>query len=247
MLKRLYLLATTFHDESTKVIEFIERTTKHGSRVLDVGCGLGRYLRLLSSRGYDVTGIDANPIIVKANNESGFHCVSPDSFDETEGKYDVILLSHVIEHFPPDQLLLFVERYLDRLELGGAVVIATPLASNNFYDDFDHVKPYHPLGLTMVFGEDASQVQYYARNKLRLVDLWYRRSYWRINHVRARMFRSPHARLLQVADVLAALLFRVSGGLLGRTDGWVGLFKKTDEIAVGSAVGSIGVGPNDAT
>ena len=60
-----------------------------------------------------------------------------------------------------------MDGYLDRLKVGGHLVIATPLMSNNFYDDFDHVRPYQSLGILMVFGGGAAQVQYYARKSPR--------------------------------------------------------------------------------
>ena len=43
--------------------------------------------------------------------------------------------------FPPGELLEFLDRWLDQLEDGGELVVATPLMSVHFYDDFDHVKP----------------------------------------------------------------------------------------------------------
>src|SRR5690349_793215 len=124
--------------------------------VLDVGCGYGRYLRLLSERGVDAVGVDVNESIVQANRRDGLQCMTPEEFFRSAVKPRVILMSHVIEHFPPRDLVAFVDKWLDRLEPGGELVIATPLESPHFYDDFDHVKPYHPEGLMMVFGGDRA-------------------------------------------------------------------------------------------
>jgi hypothetical protein len=143
--------------------------------------------------------------------------------DET---FDLVLMSHVIEHFAPADLVGFIDGYLDRLRLGGHLLIATPLFSSNFFDDFDHVRPYHPIGLLMVFGRDHAQVQYYARNQIELRDIWFRRSPCRGNFVRTRYMTSPLTRLLQFAEFASAIVFRVSFGLFGQTDGWVGLFRK---------------------
>jgi predicted SAM-dependent methyltransferase len=65
-------------------------------------------------------------------------------------------MSHVIEHFSPKDLIPFLDDYLDRLKVGGRLVIAIPLLTPYFYDDFDHVKPYHPMGILMVFCADRA-------------------------------------------------------------------------------------------
>lgn len=229
--RALYQGALKADGESQVVRAFLSQAssanTSSSFRVLDVGCGYGRYLRLLKDDGFDVTGVETNPAIVASNRAAGLVCLEPKDLPSRGVNCDAMLFSHVIEHFAPADLVQFLDTYLDRLVPGGHVVIATPLASNNFYDDFDHVKPYQPLGLLMVFGTDDAQVQYYARNKLRLIDIWYRRSYWRINHARGRLVAGRSRRLLQAVDFLSAVAFRLTGGLLGRTDGWVGLFEKT--------------------
>jgi hypothetical protein len=176
--------------------------------------------------GFAATGVDINAAIVQHNRDAGLNCITVEEFERTADQYDVILMSHVIEHFAPKELVEFMDAYLDRLKAGGQLVIATPLISSNFYDDFDHVRPYQPIGLLMVFGPDQAQVQYYARNRLALRDVWFRRSPWRGSYRRARYINGPMSRVLQCFEFLAALGFRASGGLLGRADGWVGRFEK---------------------
>lgn len=229
--KRLYRATVTFDHEVRKVTALIGSVCPSPAkqwRVLEVGCGYGRYQRTLSGLGFDVTGVEENPIIVHANREVGLRCFTTEEFTQTNDTYDVILMSHVIEHFAPRDLMPFIDRYLDRLKIGGRLVIATPLLTRLFYEDFDHVKPYHPIGLLMVFGEDHAQVQYYARNKLRLEDIWIRRGPWRFAHRRARYIRSPVTRLLQLLELAGALAFRLSVGIIGQANGWVGMFRKIE-------------------
>lgn len=227
MLKRLYRSLAVIDDESPKVLEFIDRVAKPGLRVLDVGCGLGRYLRVLSARDFYATGVEANPDIVAANVKSGLRCFTPDDHPAVDGEYDVVLMSHVVEHFSPAELLQFLDGYLDRLRPGGWLIIATPLMSPYFYDDFDHVRPFHPVGLDMVFGERPAQVQYQSRNCLAVRDVWFRRSPHRITYARGVYIRSFGTRIIQIAGLVLALMFRLSFGMFGRTDGWVGLYQKT--------------------
>jgi len=120
-----------------------------------------------------------------------------------------------------------MDGYLDRLKPGGRLVIATPLMSDYFYDDFDHIKPYQPAGIQMVFGEGAAQVQYYSRNKLALRELWFRRSPKRISYTRARYLPTRAHWVLLTLDLLAGAAFLLSARLFGTTNGWVGVFEKT--------------------
>jgi SAM-dependent methyltransferase len=230
MLKRFYLYVMTDDREMETVASFAAKVDQHG-RVIDIGCGYGRYLSLLKTRGFDVTGVDINPELVAACRKSGFACFSPAEFAVRDEAYDAMLMTHVIEHFSPSDLLPFIDGYLDRLRVGGHLVIATPLMSNNFYDDFDHVRPYQPLGLLMVFGRGAAQVQYYARNCLELRDIRFRRGPWRLNYSPLRFATDRRRYLMQAIDLACVLLFHVSFGLLGRTDGWVGLFRKIERSA----------------
>lgn len=225
MLKSMYGRLMHLPGESRKVLDFVA----HGGgrrRVLDIGCGYGRNLKPLIAAGHEVLGVEVNPTIVQANIAGGLPCVTVDDFGRASGTYDVLLMSHIVEHFAPPDLFAFIDGYLDRLAVGGQLVIATPLMSNNFFDDFDHVRPYQPMGLQMVFGGTGAQVQYYSRNRLALRDVWFRRSPWRMNHCRARHVFGPATRALQLLDVVSVLAFKLSFGLLGRTDGWVGRFEK---------------------
>jgi SAM-dependent methyltransferase len=233
-IKRLYRKVIEFSGEQRKIAAFAARTVPIGTgqaRALDVGCGYGRNLRWLLDLGFDAIGVELNPAIVAANVANGLRCVTPEDLPRTERAFDLVLMSHVIEHLPPRDLLAFMDGYLDRLRIGGHLVIATPLLSPYFFYDFDHVRPYHPVGLDMVFGPDAAQVQYRGRNRLVLRDIWFRRSPFRWLFDRALYVRSPLTRLVQVSDFITALLFRLSFGLVGRTDGWVGLYEKLDPAA----------------
>ena len=230
-LKHVYREVVTFNNEGSKITEYVKRACCKPAQkceVLEVGCGYGRHLRILNGLGFDVTGVDVNREIVRTNREAGLRCLTTDEFSQSNESYDVILMSHVIEHFTPKDLVPFLDGYLERLKVGGRLIIATPLVTRFFYDDFDHVKPYHPMGLLMVFGEEHAQVQYYSRNKLRLEDVWIRRGHWRFAHRRSRYMNSPATRLLQVAEFASALAFRLSAGLIGQADGWVGMFRKVD-------------------
>jgi SAM-dependent methyltransferase len=225
MLSRLCLAVENSDGESAKLLMMINKCAHPESRILDVGCGYGRKLNLLLSAGYaNTTGVEINAEIVKHNKERGLPCVTVDEFNRSEDKYDIILMSHV-------------DDYLDHLVSGGHLVIATPLMSSYFYDDFDHVKPYQPAGISAVFGVDKAQVQYYSKNKLILKDLWFRKSAYRMSFVRGKYINTPRnkytnmlaALLFPLPTLLSGFVFFLSNRFLSKTDGWVGVFQKVEK------------------
>lgn len=226
-LKTLVQTIAAPDNESPKILAMFRRhVPAAGAAVLDVGCGYGRNLRLLQGAGYQAVGVEINPVIVEKNRAEGLACQTLEEFQADDRRYDAILMSHIIEHFPPEQLLTVLDGYLDRLAPGGHLVVATPLLSPYFYDDFDHVKPYMPMGLLMVFGGGEGQVQYYARNRLALRDIWFRRSPYRPRFFRGLYFKGKTSMGLSALVLAGAIAFRLSGGLIGRKDGWVGVFQK---------------------
>ena len=64
-------------------------------RVLDVGCGAGRFLRWLQLRGHDVVGIDVSPGAVEACRRQGLeqvHVLSLGGVSRRLGAFDTVLL-----------------------------------------------------------------------------------------------------------------------------------------------------------
>ena len=216
--------------EQNKVAWYVKKyCPSTNSKLLDVGCGEGRYLKNLTNLGYNVLGVEQNEVIVNRNKLAGLNCVTVDNFLKDEKKFDLILMSHIIEHFEPDELKDFLEYYLKRLRKGGFLIIATPLMNPRFYDDFDHIKPYSPVGIMMVFGSEKSQVKYYSSEKIQLLDVWFRSSYFRFSNYGGRFIPSNAGKVYLLIEIASALLWRLSFRLIGRKDGWVGVFKKISQ------------------
>lgn len=95
-------------------------------RVMDVGCGAGGMLELLSRYG-EVTGIDTSPELVDICRSRGFERVSVASAYElpvAPASVDLITLFDTIEHVPDDARVL--EQCRRALRPGGLVFISVP-------------------------------------------------------------------------------------------------------------------------
>jgi cyclopropane fatty-acyl-phospholipid synthase-like methyltransferase len=65
------LYADRDEKEAEQLIEFLEETLLSGQyhSILDLGCGRGRHSHNLARRGYEVTGIDLSPEVIKTAKE----------------------------------------------------------------------------------------------------------------------------------------------------------------------------------
>ena len=109
------------------------KEVKTGSRVLDVGCGVGRWSRMLAARGAQVTGIDLSPtMIAQAKKRARREDVSSrcrflvqdlaalDAGDEFDLVLGVTVLQHILD---PASLRVAVQRMADHLAPGGRMVL----------------------------------------------------------------------------------------------------------------------------
>ncbi|WP_254563463.1 class I SAM-dependent methyltransferase [Oscillatoria sp. HE19RPO] len=229
-----YLFITENNQEQKQLGKFIdELNISKKCQILDLGCGYGNNIQYLQNKNNNkITGIDINALIIDQNRKEGLDCLTVEEFEKQKEKYiekyDVLLMCHVIEHLPSNELLDFMNYYLDCLKKGGHLIIATPLYYSGFYDDFDHVKPYHPTGIDLVFGRRSAQVQYVARHQLELVDIWFRKSQHKLQFFPGLYLKNkpkwPH-----LINLTLAILFKASFGVIGRKTGWMGLYRKVSE------------------
>lgn len=220
MLKSIW----NFSDERRRLVRLLEPIDRD-MPVLDIGCGYGRNLELLRQLGFtNLTGVEKNPQLAAEVRSRGFQCLSPEQVGQEEGCYGMLLMSHIIEHFEYPDLHEFIEDYLRLLRNGGALVIVTPLFHDSFYNDFDHVKPYLPIGLSMVFCEVGAQVQFQSTHALRLENIDFYRDQQRVRFHPSLYLPGSQAWPIQLNRLLK-LLFVMSGGYMGRKIGWMGLYR----------------------
>jgi SAM-dependent methyltransferase len=104
-----------------------------GTRVLDVGCGVGRWSRLLASRGALVTGVDLSPTMIAQSRqrakEAGLasRCrflVQDSAMLDVGGAFDLVLGVTVLQHIlDPIALRAAVQRMARHLAPAGRMIL----------------------------------------------------------------------------------------------------------------------------
>ena len=122
-----------------------------GMPILDLGCGRGEWLSLLSAAGLEAYGVDTNRVFVAACREKGLRVTEEDALAHLRGLPDAHLGAvtgfHIIEHLPLDVLVNLIDETVRVLKPGGLAIFETPNAQNvlvgshNFYLDPTHVRP----------------------------------------------------------------------------------------------------------
>ena len=100
-------------------------------RVLDIGCGIGKYLHYLKELGWNVYGVDISKRAVEGARASGLDKVFQGELQDVgleDNLFDVVDMHHVFEHVPdPNRTLREVHRVL---KPGGEVVFTLPNSSS---------------------------------------------------------------------------------------------------------------------
>ena len=122
-LDRLYAHSTNniIHHLSTK------------TKIIDIGCYTGRILSMIKQKGYqNVLGLDPSDFAAKiAKEKNGIDVVVGSLFDDLEiGRFDFVILTHVLEHIV--DLRAFITRIHDLLRAGGKIYVEVPDAHNFF-------------------------------------------------------------------------------------------------------------------
>ena len=199
--------------------------TKPKSRILDIGCGLGRYLIPLTTEEHFVVGIDKNPEIVKMLNLKGYSNVYTvsDASRHLTNDFDYIIMSHIIEHIEPKDLIAFFDNYLQYLKLEGKLLIATPVLHSRFFDDYDHIKPYAPKTFTLLFS-DYEQYQEKPQHRLKLENVWLRKDPFELNCYPGTSDRKE--KFIKNVNKLLINLYKISRQQISETTGWIGVFSR---------------------
>jgi 2-polyprenyl-3-methyl-5-hydroxy-6-metoxy-1,4-benzoquinol methylase len=161
---------------------FLSLNPHKGGRLLDVGCGVGHFLRLARQRGYQISGIDHDREAVRiARDKFGLEDVRACSVDAliTEGwdrSFDVVTLFDVLEHLSDP--LGTLRRLRKLLRPGGYLVCSVPSAERwpaRFHPLLDrpphHLTLWTPEALGACLAASGLTVRTIDRSPLRGGDL----------------------------------------------------------------------------
>lgn len=141
--------------------------------VVDLGCGRGEFLQLLSDNSIIAEGVDSNTNMIKECLEKKLAVKKKDVLEYLKEKddesLDGIFASQLIEHLQLGQLVQLIQLSYEKLEDDGVLILETvnPLSLGvfcyGFYIDPTHDKPVHPAMLRFLleyYGFHVEPIQF---------------------------------------------------------------------------------------
>ncbi|MBP8275741.1 MAG: methyltransferase domain-containing protein [Propionivibrio sp.] len=123
----------------------------HPAAAIDLGCGRGEWLELLSAWGFTAKGVDLDIGMLSAAQEQGFEVAHGDAIAYLTGQASesmaIVSAFHLVEHLPFDDLRKLIGEAFRVLKPGGLLIMETPnpenivVATRTFYLDPTHEKP----------------------------------------------------------------------------------------------------------
>jgi len=111
--------------------------------ILEIGCGMGDFLKAFRSEGFNCRGVDLSDQSVRDLKDVQKCDLSKEKLPYADETFDVVYHKSLIEHLvDPSNLMSETMRVLKQ---SGKVVILTPdwqTQMQTFYDDYTHVRPY---------------------------------------------------------------------------------------------------------
>ncbi|QNB01223.1 bifunctional 2-polyprenyl-6-hydroxyphenol methylase/3-demethylubiquinol 3-O-methyltransferase UbiG [Massilia sp. Se16.2.3] len=145
-------------------LPFVRPLVHEGAAALDLGCGRGEWLELLTQAGFAAEGVDLDEGMLAACRERGLRVVNGDALEalraRPDGSLAVVSAFHLVEHIPFEQVQALIAEALRVLQPGGLLIMETPnpenlvVGTSSFYDDPSHLRPLTPklLGFAVEFG-----------------------------------------------------------------------------------------------
>ncbi len=139
---------SSLYEKSTIPILIKNELPEKDLKILDYGCGFGQLLQALKAEGYtNCYGVDIEKTAIKFCEKNNLRIKKIDLEglgNPYDFKFNVIILSHIIEHIPKFEIINFLTLIKNKfLEENGKLLIAVPNAQSNTdsywaYEDWTH-------------------------------------------------------------------------------------------------------------
>lgn len=111
--------------------QFLSQSSLELKSALDIGCGTGKYLKLLQTAGFKTDGIDSSETAVEMTKEllgddSLIQCVNMFDFQIPKDKYDLVISISAIHHGTKGQVQGLINAIHEALAEKGKVFITVP-------------------------------------------------------------------------------------------------------------------------
>ncbi|MBU0569071.1 class I SAM-dependent methyltransferase [bacterium] len=96
-------------------------------KALDFGCGVGAMVAALQQKGADAIGYDSDPVAIDVGRsrwKANIHVSVSNNWDFLQGMFDLLYLSHFVEHLP--DIRYSFSNILQFLRPGGYIFIEVP-------------------------------------------------------------------------------------------------------------------------
>jgi len=123
--------ASLFDDVHPWFKEFLNQSNFKVKCALDIGCGTGKYLKLLKEGGFKTDGIDSSETAVEftkkaLGKDSNILCVDMFDYDIPKDKYDLVVSIATIHHGDKKQVQRLINKIHKALIKKGKIFISVP-------------------------------------------------------------------------------------------------------------------------
>ena len=172
------MLSSSF-GEYKEAIGILENTSKHTSlieeaiknkilpklshrrRFLDVGAGAGKVTKNLQNQFNEITAIEINPELKDAYAQTKIKLYNCDFMKaELEGKFDLVLCSHVMYHLNKSEMLLFIDKLLSLVSPGGYCLIALMASRGQNHEFHEAFNPDYINSKQIIAILNERQIEY---------------------------------------------------------------------------------------
>lgn len=125
-----------------------------GIKVLEIGCAIGAFSKILKERGFNITAVDISEFIIekakKLQSGINFKVLDIEKKTKLNEKYDYIFAFEVLEHLEnPKHALSNIKLLLNK---SGVLVFSTPIPTRQTLVDPMHIN-VHPPTYWLALGE----------------------------------------------------------------------------------------------